>query len=159
MKGSLAIALAAIGVAFLPAFAGAHCQIPCGIYDDAARIATLREDALTIEKAMTEMAKLAGQTDAQNMQQFVRWVTTKDDHASSIITIVAEYFLAQKVKPVEAGSADYDAYLRKLADHHRVMVTAMKTKQNADPKFVVDLRAAIDALAMHYETMPAGEKK
>ncbi len=28
----------------------AHCQVPCGIYDDDGRIKTLREDAATIHK-------------------------------------------------------------------------------------------------------------
>lgn len=163
MKGSAAIAFAALVVvlcaALLPAEAGAHCQVPCGIYDDEARIAMLREDAQTIDKAMTEMAKLAGKSDVQSMQQMVRWVTTKEAHATNMITIVAEYFLTQKVKPVEPGGENYNAYLAMLADHHRVMAAAMKAKQNADPKFVSDLRVAIDGLAKHYETMPAGDKR
>ena len=29
----------------------AHCQMPCGIYDDDARIQQMREDAVTIRKA------------------------------------------------------------------------------------------------------------
>jgi nickel superoxide dismutase len=154
-----AASILVIGGILLPSLAFAHCQVPCGIYDDAARIATLREDALTIEKAMTEMAKLAGKSDAQSMQQMVRWVTTKETHASDIIAIVSEYFLTQKLKPVEPGTAGYDAYLENLGDHHRVMVAAMKAKQNADAKFVADLRVAIDGLAKHYESMPAGDKK
>src|SRR5262245_34924816 len=101
MKGSVApmrsvtrktALVVVIGAMIVPALAFAHCQMPCGIYDDAGRLATLREDAQTIEKAMTEMAKLAGKSDVQSMQQMVRWVTTKDEHASDIITIVSEYF-------------------------------------------------------------------
>jgi hypothetical protein len=39
--------------------------------------------------------------------QMTRWVTTKDAHASNIITTVGEYFLTQKVKPVPKGDAQY----------------------------------------------------
>ena len=30
----------------------AHCQVPCGIYDDAVRIVQIEEDITTIRKAM-----------------------------------------------------------------------------------------------------------
>ena len=31
----------------------AHCQIPCGIYDDAARVVEMLESAATVEKLYT----------------------------------------------------------------------------------------------------------
>lgn len=128
----------------------AHCQVPCGIYDDAARIARLKEDATTIAKALVQINDLSGQHAAQAFNQAARWVTTKEEHASNIISIVSEYFLTQKVKPVAPGADGYDTYLKTLADHHAVMVAAMKTKQSADPDTAVNLNAAIDALAKHY---------
>lgn len=131
--------------------ADAHCQVPCGIYDDAARVAQLREDATTIEKAIANIVELSGKHGAQSFNQATRWVSTKEAHASHIIEIVAQYFLTQKVKPVAAGADGYDGYLKKLADHHAVMSAAMKTKQNADAKYVDALRRAIDALAAHYK--------
>lgn len=131
--------------------ANAHCQVPCGIYDDPARIAQLREDATTIEKAITNINHMAGEHDANAMNQAVRWVTTKEDHASHIITVVSEYFLTQKVKPVDEGTEQYGAYVKSLADHHAVMVAAMKCKQAADPATVDALKKAIDALAKHYQ--------
>lgn len=131
--------------------ADAHCQVPCGIYDDAARIKFLKEDATTIAKAITSITDLAGKNDAQSFNQGARWVTTKEDHASHIITVVSEYFLTQKVKPAAEGSDGYDKYLKSLADHHAVMVAAMKTKQQADLAAVTALEKAIDALAKHYE--------
>ena len=78
--------------------------------------------------------------------------------SSNIITTVAEYFLTQKVKPVAPGADGYDEYLKKLADHHRVMRTAMKAKQNADLKYVKELREAIDGLAEHYGAKPHEHK-
>ena len=128
----------------------AHCQVPCGIYDDAARIQHLRENVTTIAKAVTIIRDLAGKHDPQAFNQAARWVATKEAHASDIITTVSEYFLTQKVKPVAPGSDGYDVYLKKLADHHAVMVAAMKTKQSADQAAVAALGKAIDQLASHY---------
>jgi nickel superoxide dismutase len=143
------LTLAALSL--LPHLAFGHCQVPCGIYDDAARVARMYEDAATIEKAMVQMADLAGKGDAQSANQLTRWINTKEAHASNIITTVAEYFLTQKVKPVAPGAEGYDAYLAKLADHHLVMAAAMKAKQNSDPEIVTKLRAALDALGKHYD--------
>lgn len=138
--------------------AEAHCQVPCGIYDDDARIAMLREDAVTIAKAIDNVNQLAGKTDAQSLNQATRWIMTKEDHATHIIDVVSAYFLTQKVKPVAPGAEGYDAYLKMLGDHHMVMVCAMKTKQSADPKTVGELNAAIDRLAAHYMPKATAEK-
>lgn len=129
----------------------AHCQVPCGIYDDAARIARLHEDATTIEKAIDQILELSGSHEAIAFNQASRWVQTKEHHASHIIEVVSEYFLTQKVKPAASGSPGYDAYLKKLADHHAVMVAAMKTKQNVNLSFARNLNKAIDALSTHYK--------
>ena len=140
-----------LAVALLPHLAFAHCQVPCGIYDDAARITRMYEDAATIEKAMVQMQDLAGKGDAQSANQLTRWINTKEAHAANIITTVAEYFLTQKVKPVAADAEGYDAYLAKVADHHLVMASAMKAKQKSDPAVVAKLRAALDAMGKHYD--------
>ena len=151
IKKTLPYLLAVMAVTLLPHLAFAHCQVPCGIYDDAARVTRMYEDAATIEKAMVQMQDLAGKGDAQSTNQLTRWINTKEAHAANIITTVAEYFLTQKVKPVAADAEGYDAYLAKLADHHLVMVAAMKAKQKSDPAVVAKLRAALDALGKHYD--------
>lgn len=138
-------------VALVPALAAAHCQVPCGIFDDAARIIRMTEDAATIEKAMVQITALAAADDALSANQLARWVTVKEEHASNIITTVAEYFLAQKVKPVAPDAEGYAAYLQRLADHHAVMTAAMKTKQNVDPGFVTALREALERMSTHYD--------
>lgn len=137
--------------ALLPRTGWSHCQIPCGIYDDPARVQSLREDAATIEKSMTLINELAGKSDAQSANQLVRWVTNKETHATYIMESIAQYFLAQRVKPVAAGEDGHEDYLRKLETHHRVMLAAMKTKQNSDLRFVEDLKAAIEELAKYYQ--------
>ncbi|MCA9751028.1 MAG: superoxide dismutase, partial [Gemmatimonadetes bacterium] len=70
--------------------------------------------------------------------------------ASNIITVVSEYFLTQKVKPVAAGAEGYDKYLATLADHHAVMTAAMKAKQSASADAANHLKDTIDALAKRY---------
>lgn len=150
LTGLAVLAVGAI-LTVKPNVSQAHCQVPCGIYDDGARIARLREDTATIAKAITNIKKLADSHDAQGVNQLIRWTNTKEHHASHIIEIVSQYFLTQKVKTKAPGADGYDAYLKSLADHHAVMVAAMKTKQNANDEVVKGLTTAIDALAKHYE--------
>ncbi len=129
--------------------ASAHCQVPCGIYDDPARIARLQEDAATISKATDKIAGLAGAHDAQGLNQAVRWINTKELHASHILEICSEYFLTQKIKPVAMGAEGREAYLEHLATVHAVMVAAMKTKQTVSREAVAKLEEAIAAMAAH----------
>jgi len=151
-----AAAAAACGVTGFAAYqlqarpAHSHCQVPCGIYDDNGRIKQLREDTLTITKAITQINVLAQKTDAQSLNQSVRWITTKDQHASHVITTVGEYFLTQKVKVVDEGEAGYDDYVKALVIHHRVLKAAMKTKQTVDPKAAQELAHEIDHLGDVY---------
>ena len=126
----------------------AHCQVPCGIYDDGGRITMLKEDATTIAKAIAQINELANKNDAQSQNQLARWIMTKEAHASHIIEVMSEYFLAQRVKPGD----DRDAYLAKLAEHHAVIVSAMKTKQTADASAVSALNDAIDGIAEYYHS-------
>ena len=61
----------------------AHCQVPCGIYDDARRVIEIEEHIQTINKAMDNIHKISStnQQTAQEMNQLVRWINTKEKHA------------------------------------------------------------------------------
>ena len=126
----------------LPSYA--HCQIPCGIYDDHARVQTMLEDAATIEKSVKLISALAGKADAQSQNQLVRWVVNKEKHAQNIISTISDYFLTQRVK-----SAQED-YTERLVKHHAVIVAAMKAKQNANMDAAAALKESIEALAFYY---------
>tara|TARA_B100001123_G_scaffold91457_1_gene105267 strand:- start:281 stop:751 length:471 start_codon:yes stop_codon:yes gene_type:complete len=126
----------------LPSYA--HCQIPCGIYDDHARVQTMLEDAATIEKSVKLISALAGKADAQSQNQLVRWVVNKEKHAQNIISTISDYFLTQRVK-----SAQED-YTERLVKHHAVIVAAMKAKQNANMDAAAALKESIEALASYY---------
>lgn len=130
--------------------AQAHCEVPCGIYGDHARVEAMLEDVTTIEKAMTEMGKLAGSHSVQGQNQFTRWVMNKETHATKIQDTIAQYFLHQRVKPVAEGADGYDAYVTQLVDHHAVMVAAMKAKQSTDLATVTALREAVQKLEAYY---------
>jgi len=122
----------------------AHCQVPCGIYDDYARVTSMLEDAKTIEKAMVEINALANKRDAHSQNQLARWVVNKESHAQSIIETISDYFLTQRVKTSQ------DGYEQRLKHHHAVIVAAMKAKQNTDQKFAIALSQSISALVDYY---------
>ncbi|MCB9638103.1 MAG: superoxide dismutase [Myxococcales bacterium] len=130
--------------------AEAHCQVPCGIYDDHARVHAMYEDTMTITKAIKNIKALSAKNDAQSKNQLVRWIITKEAHASKIIKVISEYFLTQKIAPVKEGHKNYAAYLTKLARHHAVMRAAMKTKQKASLKAAEALHKAIDGISGYW---------
>ena len=144
MKRYSIAALAALLLSLSASAARSHCQIPCGIYDDSARVVSMLEDVATIRKAVAQIANLAGKTDPQSQNQIVRWVMNKEQHAQRIITTISDYFLTQRVK---AKQEDYTERLRK---HHAVIVAAMRAKQNANAEVVADLESAVEALAPYY---------
>lgn len=137
-------ALFVLAVLAAPRFAAAHCQIPCGIYDDHARVMSMLEDVETVKKSVTEMIGLNDKADLQSRQQFVRWVNNKELHAQKIIETISNYFLTQRVKP------DQENYAERLQKHHAVILLAMKAKQTADLKVVEQLGAAVAALEAYY---------
>lgn len=142
---SLAIASALTALLLAPATARAHCQVPCGIYDDHNRVHRMKEDLATIAKAIKEISDLADKADAQSKNQLSRWVATKELHAENIIRVISDYFMAQKIKPAK-GKKKKGAYVSQLARHHAVMVAAMNCKQSVDPKAVDGLAAAIKGI-------------
>lgn len=131
-------------IILLPKPVLAHCQIPCGIYDDHARVLSMLEDASTIEKSVKLIVKLSGKADAQSQNQLVRWVMNKEKHAQNIISTISDYFLTQRVKPKQKD------YAERLANHHTVIIAAMKAKQNADMNYVKALKESIETLSPYY---------
>jgi len=113
--------------------AGAHCQVPCGIYDDAARFVSMREHVATIEKAMGQITALAAE-GPENSNQIVRWVGAKETHTDELSEIVTYYFMTQRIK-VPADMTDKAAvtkYQGDLALLHQILVYSMKSKQTTD---------------------------
>jgi len=135
----------------------AHCQVPCGIYNDQMRIDMMREHITTIEKSMNEINELS-KNPAANINQLVRWVDNKDTHADEFSEIVTYYFLAQRVKiAVPGDKMAFADYQKKLVLLHQMMVYAMKSKQTTDLENVKQLTRLLDQFKEIYFT--ADEKK
>ncbi len=122
-----------------------HCQIPCGIYDDYARVKSMLEDADTVIKSSRLINELAGKNDAQSLNQITRWIMNKEQHAQKIISTISDYFLNQRVKPSQKD------YTERLKKHHAVIIAAMKAKQNADIKYANSLKKSIEGIAAYYK--------
>lgn len=133
-----------LSLGLISPFLFGHCQVPCGIYDDANRVHQMLEDVSTISKAIGQIHELNGKSDVQSTQQMIRWVNNKEIHADKIIDTISQYFLTQRVK---LGAEDY---LTRLSEHHAVIVLSMKVKQKADAKIAKDLKQAVEALSKYY---------
>ncbi len=149
----------ALTLALLPAPVEAHCQIPCGIYDDVMRFQMLEEHITTIEKSMKLVDELSAEP-AKNANQLVRWVINKENHADEMAQIVTQYFLQQRLK------LDDPQWAAKVKPCHEILFYSMKAKQTTDQANVEALRAAVAGLkkvyftkeqASHLEESHAGE--
>jgi nickel superoxide dismutase len=135
---------AMVSIPMLQQTVSAHCQIPCGIYDDNARVQSMLEDAETVEKSIKMINALSEKSDASSRNQLVRWVMNKEKHAQKIITTISDYFLTQRVK------SSQEDYTKRLVDHHAVIVSAMEVKQNAEMSYVKTLITDIKTLLRYY---------
>jgi len=106
-----------------------HCQVPCGIYDDAMRIHQIKEHTQTIIKASAQINSLSNNISALNNNQLVRWVNTKELHATLIQDIISDYFLTQRIKSNNEGDRDRNKYIEMTTILHQMLVAAMKCKQ------------------------------
>jgi nickel superoxide dismutase len=116
----------------------AHCQIPCGIYNDEARFVLMKEHVATIEKSMKQI-----EAD-QNQNQTTRWVANKEKHADALSEIATAYFMAQRIKP---GKDHYEKELKAL---HGILIYSMKAKQTTDLDNVEKLKELIHEFEHSY---------
>ena len=135
-KLRISIVLAAITLLLSAVLAYGHCEIPCGIYDDDARITLLREHIATLEKSMSQILDL--QKDKTiNHNQLTRWIVNKEDHANQFQHIVSQYFMTQRIK------TDTKKYTEKVTTLHKMLVYAMKCKQTTDLAHIKTLTALV----------------
>jgi len=119
----------------------AHCEVPCGIYDDKMRVEMIREHITTIEKAMKQIAALSGEATA-NYNQIVRWTVNKEKHAEELQHIVQQYFMTQRIKPAHSEDGTMTkTYVDQLTLLHMMLIHAMKAKQTTDLEQVETLRS------------------
>ncbi len=116
--------------------ASAHCEIPCGIYDDEMRIKMISEHITTIEKSMNQILKIEKENQA-NSNQLIRWVMNKENHATELQEIVYQYFMTQRIK------LDAENYAKKLGVLHQMLIYSMKCKQTTNLEHVDKLRSLV----------------
>lgn len=132
----LALIVALMAVCFGTADVAAHCEIPCGIYDDKMRINMITEHITTVEKAMKQIMQLESQKPT-NYHQMTRWISNKEHHANELQHIVTQYFMTQRIK---LGA---EKYSKKLTLLHKMLVYAMKCKQTSDLAHAATLRSLL----------------
>jgi len=142
MKRWFLLSLAVAAIVGSPVLAGAHCQIPCGIYDDELRVQLIEEHIGTVEKSMQQIVAL-GKEQPVNFNQLVRWVNNKEQHAQEIQDIVTAYFMAQRVKPKAENDDGRALYVSQLTLLHHLQIHAMKAKQSTDLAEVETLRSLV----------------
>ena len=125
-----------VGIVFFTVLVGtafAHCEIPCGIYDDQARINMILEHITTIEKSMKQIKSLEKEK-SPDFNQLVRWIMNKEHHATEIQTIATQYFMTQRIK------LNVKDYHQKLSLLQQMLVYSMKCKQTTDLKNAAKLK-------------------
>lgn len=128
----------------------AHCEIPCGIYEDTLRIELIKEHIVTIEKSMKMIVELSGE-ETPNYNQIVRWVNNKEEHANKLQDIVTQYFLNQRIKPVSDENNElFNKYIKHLTLLHNLLVLSMKAKQTTDIMFIDKLKHSINLFEESY---------
>lgn len=109
----------------------AHCQIPCGIYDDARVFDELEEHIDTIERSMKGIA------ESNNPHDVARWTMNKEEHARKIQDIAAQYFMTQRL---EINGPNYVQSLMRI---HQLSLLSMKAKQSMDLTVPRDLKKVL----------------
>lgn len=151
---AIKILLIAAPLLLLGQKASAHCEIPCGIYDDSLRIALLYEHVTTIEKSMVQIQALEASKADPN--QLIRWVMNKEEHAKKMQEIISQYFMHQRIKPVDVGEPGRNKYVKQLELMHRLSIYAMKAKQSTNTELLGQMRETIHLFEHAYF---AGEHK
>ena len=128
----------------------AHCEIPCGIYEDSLRASLISEHITTIEKSMKMIIKLSEEANP-DYNQLVRWVVNKEEHAKKIQEIVSQYFLHQRVKITDTSDKEkFNKYVSLLTTLHEISVYSMKAKQSTDLANIEKLKSSLDAFGKVY---------
>ncbi len=142
-KIAIPLTLALIALFFMAVTAGAHCEIPCGIYDDQVRADLIGEHIDTMEKSMKQIIGLS-KADPVNYNQLVRWINNKELHANKLQEIVAQYFMTQRIKTDDAN------YAKKINMLHEMLIYAMKCKQTTDLTNIERLRTLLKDFSALY---------
>ncbi len=140
------VCLMFLGLGSLKSYA--HCEIPCGIYNDEARVKMMYEHIQTIEKSMKLIVELSA-AENPDYNQLVRWVNNKGEHANKLQAIATQYFMFQRVKlsddPVTKAKS-----MKQLELLHKICVYAMKAKQSTNMEMIKKLNDTVHDFSHAY---------
>lgn len=125
----------------IPFFLSAHCQMPCGIYNDQMVYDRVTEYYLTMYKAVKALEHNPMKT-VDDFNTLVRWVMTKERLSDEIAELLSSYFLQQKIKPL-------DANVQLVQSIHRLLCQVVVIKQNVDIKLVEEFNKEWE----HFKTL------
>ncbi|MCP4176448.1 MAG: superoxide dismutase [bacterium] len=145
MKKTMITIFSSIIISLTASIVYAHCQVPCGIYEDSLVFKQMLLDATTIKKSIMEIKRLS-KAKPVNYNQLVRWTEEKSRSADNIMNNVSNYFLAQRIKTTDR---DYIGELKLL---HSIIVDAMKTKQSLNKANVDLLSKNINSFELQYNS-------
>lgn len=131
-------------VLLAPCYLCTHCQLPCGIYHDDLRFASLEEDVQTLSKAIVEIKANGGGSPLEN-NQLVRSVNLKDEYSDKIAQTITFYFLQQRLTP---NQENLDPLLRSAFN---ILVLARKVKASVDPNLISQLQEQITQFKKLYK--------
>jgi len=106
----------------------AHCQMPCGIYNDQMMYDQVNQFYLTAFKAVKALEHNEFTTD-EDKNQFVRWVMTKERLCNETAMLLTTYFFQQKIMPI-------DDNIDLVKSLHKLLFQLVAIKQNVDIKLV-----------------------
>ena len=66
------------------------------------------------------------------MNQLIRWINTKEEHATLIQSTITNYFLAQRIKSKKINENGRQLYVDQTLILQQIIVAAMKCKQTVD---------------------------
>jgi nickel superoxide dismutase len=127
----------------------AHCEIPCGIYNDSLRVELIKEHIGTIEKSIKKIQELTS-AETKDYNQITRWVNNKEEHANKIQDIISQYFMHQRIKPKDNSDAAYNKYIEQLTSMHQLAIYAMKSKQTVDLIYIGKMQKKIETFEKAY---------
>ena len=155
MKRLVIVTLGIVACLVMGSMAYAESELPSGIHNDALRAHLIDEHITAIEESMQQIVELSKDED-RNMNQIVRWIENKEEHANKLQEIVTQYFMTQRVTPVaKKDSYAYSKYVRQTLALHQMLVSAMKAKQTTDLEHVETLRS----LGAEFRTLYFGSAK
>ena len=101
-------------------------------------------------KALEVELNKNNKTVPKDLNQLVRWVNTKEEHAQHIQDVIMQYFLAQRVKPKNVSDEGYTDYVSLTLSCQKIIFHAMKCKQNTEVSYSEILLKEVNLLIDSY---------